>query len=65
MSRRGLFSGNLYVSVDIKFDDVWDDLTTEDRQQIVSDNIDLIATNSLITELESRGFSIMEEGGEK
>lgn len=65
MSRKGMFSGNLYVSVDIKFDDVWDDLTTEDRQKIVSDNIDLIDTNSLITELESRGFSIMEEGGEK
>ena len=65
MSRRGIISNNLYVNVDIKFDDVWDDLTSEDRQQIVSDNIDLIDTNSLITELENRGFSITEGGGEE
>lgn len=65
MSTRGAISGKLYVSVDILFDEVWDDLTSEDQKQIVAKNIDLIDTSDLINELEQRGFAITEEGGEE
>lgn len=65
MSTRGAISGKLYVSVDILFDEVWDDLTSEDKQQIITGNIDLIDTIDLINELKQRGFAITEKGGDE
>jgi hypothetical protein len=59
MSTRGVMSNRLYVNVDIPFEDAWNDLTNEDRKQIISENISLLNTDDLISELEHRGFSII------
>lgn len=56
MSTRGFISNKLFVNVDIPFEDAWNDLTNDDRKQIVSENISLLDTDDLIAELEHRGF---------
>lgn len=62
MSTRGVMSNKLFVNVDILFEDACNDLTNDDRQQIISENISLITTDELIAELEYRGFKcIMED----
>lgn len=61
MSTRGVMSNKLYVNVDIPFEDVWNDLTNEDRKQIISENISLLNTDDLISELEHRGFKCIKE----
>lgn len=62
MSRRGILSNKLYVSVDIPFEKAWDDLGADEQKQIVSENINLLDTDDLIWELESRGFCVAKEG---
>ena len=61
MSRRGIMTNKLYVSVEVQFDDVWDDLSRDEQKEFVTDNIDIIDTDTLITELESRGYIVKEE----
>ena len=61
MSRRGIMTNKLYVSVEVQFDDVWDDLSSDEQKEFVTDNIDIIDTDTLITELESRGYIVKEE----
>ena len=61
MSRRGIMTNKLYVSVEVQFDDVWDDLSSDEQKEFVTDNIDIIDTDTLITELESRGYVVKEE----
>ena len=61
MSRRGIMTNKLYVSVEVQFDDVWDNLSSDEQKEFVIDNIDIIDTDTLITELESRGYVVKEE----
>lgn len=61
MSSRTIFSNRLLVNIDIPFEDAWNDLTNDDRKQIVSENISLIDTDDLIAELEHRGFKYIKE----
>lgn len=61
MSTRGVMSNKLYVNVDIPFEDAWNDLTNEDQKQIISENISLLNTDDLISELEHRGFKCIKE----
>ena len=61
MSRRGIMTNKLYVSVEVQFDDVWDDLSSDEQKEFVTDNIDIIDTDTLITELENRGYIVKEE----
>ena len=61
MSRRGIMTNKLYVSVEVQFDDVWDDLSSDEQKEFVTDNIDIIDTDTLITELESRGYIVKEK----
>ena len=62
MSRRGFLSNRLFVTVEVPFDDVWDDLDSDEQKSIVTGNIDMIDTDELISELESRGYVVKEEG---
>lgn len=62
MSRRGIITNKLYVSVDVQFDDVWGDLDCDEQKGIVTGNIDMIDTDVLIAELERRGYIVKEEG---
>lgn len=61
MSRRGIITNKLYVSVEVQFDDMWNDLSSDEQKEFVTDNIDIIDTDILITELESRGYIVKEE----
>lgn len=56
MSSRGILSNKLYVTIDIPFEKAWGDLSSDDQKQIVSENISLLDTDELISELEHRGF---------
>lgn len=62
MSNRGIMTNRLYVSVEVEFDDVWDDLDSDEQKGIVTGNIDMIDTDALIAELERRGYIVKEEG---
>ena len=62
MSKRGIITNKLYVSVEVRFDDVWDDLGSDEQKGIVTGNIDMIDTDALIAELERRGYIVKEEG---
>ena len=62
MSRRGFLSNKLFVTVEVPFDDAWDDLDSDEQKNIVTSNIDMIDTDALIAELESRGYIVKEEG---
>ena len=61
MSSRGIFSNKLYVTIDILFEKAWNDLSSDDQKQIVSENISLLDTDDLIAELENRGFECVNE----
>ena len=58
MSSRGILSNKLYVTVDIEFEDAWNDLNADEQKNIVSSNIELLDDNDLIAELEYRGYVI-------
>ena len=62
MSRRGFLSNKLIVTVEVPFDDVWDDLSADEQEEFVTSNIDMIVNDALIAELESRGYVVKEEG---
>ena len=62
MSRRGIMTNKLYVSIEVLFDDSWNVLSSDEQKEFVINNIDIIDTNTLITELESRGYVVKEEG---
>ena len=62
MSRRGFLSNKLFVAVEVPFDDVWDDLSANEQEEFITSNIDMIDTDVLISELESRGYIVKEEG---
>lgn len=61
MSSRGILTNNLYVNIQIKFDDAWNDLDSNEQKEIVSQNIDLIDDDELIIELEHRDYNVKEE----
>lgn len=61
MSSRGILSNKLYVTIDILFEKAWNDLSSDDQKQIVSENISLLDTDDLIAELENRGFECVKE----
>ena len=58
MSSRGILSNKLYVTVDIEFEDAWNDLNADEQKNIVSSNVELLDDNDLIAELEYRGYVI-------
>lgn len=62
MSRRGFLSNKLIVTVEVPFDDAWGDLSADEQEEFVTGNIDMIDTDALIAELESRGYIVKEEG---
>ena len=62
MSRRGFLSNKLFVTVEVPFDDAWSDLSADEQEEFVTGNIDMIDTDALIAELESRGYIVKEEG---
>ena len=62
MSRRGVLSNKLIVTVEVPFDDAWGDLSAGEQEEFVTGNIDMIDTDALIAELESRGYIVKEEG---
>lgn len=62
MSRRGIMSNRLYVTIDIPFENAWSDLSSDEQEEFVTSNIDMIDTDALITELEYRGYIVKEEG---
>lgn len=62
MSRRGFLSNELFVTVEVPFDDAWSDLSADEQEELVTDNIDMIDTDALIAELERRGYIVKEEG---
>lgn len=61
MSSRGFITNNLYVNVQIKFEDAWNDLDSNEQKEIVFQNIDLLDDNDLITELENRGYIVTKD----
>lgn len=61
MSHRGIITNKLYVNVEVRFDDVWDDLGSDEQKGIVTGNIFMIDTDELIAELEHRGYIVKEE----
>lgn len=61
MSSRGILSNKLYVTIDILFEKAWNDLSSDDQKQIVSENISLLDADDLIAELENRGFECVKE----
>ena len=62
MSRRGFLSNKLLVTIEVPFDDAWSDLSSDEQEEFVTGNIDMIDTDALIAELESRGYIVKEEG---
>ena len=64
MSTKGIMSGKLYVTVDIEFEDAWNDLNLDEQKNVISSNIDLLDDDDLIAELEYRGY-IVKESEEK
>lgn len=62
MSRRAFLSNKLLVNVEVPFDDAWSDLSADEQEEFVTSNIDMIDTNALISELESRGYIVKKEG---
>lgn len=61
MSRRGMFSNKLFVTIEVPFDDAWNDLSADEQKEYVTSNIEMIDTNVLISELESRGYIVIED----
>lgn len=61
MSYRGKLSNTLYADIRVPFQDVWDDLDSEEQKQIVSSNIDMLDDDELIKELEYRGYTVTKE----
>jgi hypothetical protein len=61
MSRRGILSNKLFVNVEVLFEDAWNDLTNDDQKQFLTQNMYLLDTDDLISELKDRGFNITNE----
>ena len=61
MSSRGMFSNKLFVTIEVPFDDAWNDLSADEQKEYVASNIEMIDTNALISELESRGYIVSED----
>lgn len=59
---KGMFSGKLYASVEIDFQDAFDDLSEKEQKEFIEDNLVLADFQSLVSELESRGFTLVEGG---
>lgn len=55
---RGMFSGTVYVTVEIPFDKAWDDLSDDEQKEYVESNIEMVDDNTLISELERRGYTV-------
>lgn len=62
MSTRGIMTNRLYVTIEVPFENAWDDLDSDEQKDIVTSNISMIDTDKLIAELEYRGYVIKEEG---
>lgn len=52
----------LYASVEIDFQDAFDDLSDKEQKEFIEGNLGLVDFQSLISELESRGFTVVEGG---
>ena len=61
MSRRCTFSNKIFVTIDVPFDDAWNDLSADEQEEYVTSNIAMIDTNVLISELENRGYIVSED----
>lgn len=61
MSSRGILSNKLFVTIEVSFEDVWNDLSDDEQKEYVTSNIEMIDTNVLISELESRGYIVSED----
>lgn len=61
MSSRGILSNKLFVTIEVPFEDVWNDLSDDEQKEYVTSNIEMIDTNVLISELESRGYIVSED----
>ena len=61
MSSRGMFSNKLFVTIEVPFDDAWNDLSADEQKKYVTSNIDMIDTDELISELEHRGYIVSED----
>lgn len=61
MSSRGMFSNKLFVTIEVPFDDAWNDLSADEQKEYVTSNIEMIDTNVLISELENRGYIVYED----
>ena len=58
MSYKGIMTGKVYVSVDVDFSKVWDDLSSDEQKSVVQNNLDMLESSDLISELESRGYTV-------
>lgn len=54
-------SNKIYVTVDIPFDKAWDDLTDNEKKEYLTSNIEMLDTDELISELESRGYTVSKD----
>ena len=54
-------SNELFVNVEILFEDAWNDLSSNDQEQFLLQNINLLDTDDLISELKDRGFNVTNE----
>lgn len=61
MSRRGILSNKLFVNVEVLFEDAWNDLTNDDQKQFLAQNMYLLDTDDLLSELKDRGFNITND----
>lgn len=49
MSRRTMFNNNLLVTIEVPFDEAWNDLSADEQKEYVTSNVDMIDTNILIS----------------
>ena len=56
-----MFSNKLFVSIEVPFDEAWNDLSADEQKEYVTSNVGMIDTNALISELESRGYTVSED----
>ena len=55
--------GRLHASVEIDIQNAFDDLSADEQNEFLSDNIGILDNDILVDELESRGY-IIEHGGD-
>jgi hypothetical protein len=53
------------MEVEIDVQDAFDNLTRDEKQDFINENIDLVRDESLITEIQSRGLKIAKDANYK